>query len=124
VSRKEALERLQVSKKNLWRSTTSLELGDNEAAAFWAHQAAEFALKALSFARPKYPSKTHNLIELSAEAGLEADRKALAELNPYFAVSRYPNAFGGVPQVPPETAKQFYKAAEQIVTAAEREIHE
>ena len=70
------------------------------ATAFFSHQAAEKALKALHIHLKKEISpKTHNLIELLQQLDIRDEEvvDAAMELNPDYVVSRCPDAANGVP---------------------------
>jgi HEPN domain-containing protein len=88
----QALEDLSAARANL-------RIGKFYVAAFFSQQAAEKALEALYIeTKRRTQPKTHDLTELAAELrvpkGIAED---LAELNPEFVVTRYPDAANGVP---------------------------
>ena len=81
----------------------SMEHGDWFASAFWAHQAAEKALKALLLSRGKV-ARGHNLLQLAeiirVDLGMEIPEdimRCLRRLNPHYTIARYPNAANAIP---------------------------
>ncbi len=70
------------------------------ASVFFAHQAAEKALKALYIHVKKAPPpRTHNLVELLNLLGIKDEDivDAAMDLTPEYTVTRYPDAANGVP---------------------------
>ncbi|MDI3475163.1 MAG: hypothetical protein PWQ79_38 [Thermococcaceae archaeon] len=70
------------------------------ASVFFSQQAAEKALKALYIElKREFPPKTHSLLRLSNELGIEDDEviDAVLDLNPEYIVTRYPDAANEVP---------------------------
>lgn len=120
--REEVVWWLESSKKNLRRAERAFEDGDYAASVFWAHQTVQFASKAQILAEGKLPKRTHNLVKLLDQTSLEVPRHEVAELSPYYVVSRYPDIVEGVPEVERETAKRFLKIARNVVEAVERKI--
>ncbi len=101
--RREAMLWLEQAERDLGAARHSRESGDWFASAFWSHQAAEKALKALLLAHGK-AARGHNLLELArmveSELGLEIPGsvyKCLRLLNPHYTVARYPDAANGLP---------------------------
>ncbi|MEM0027784.1 MAG: HEPN domain-containing protein [Ignisphaera sp.] len=88
--------------KDLRKAENAISTEDYDAAAFWSHQAAEKALKALLLSRG-YPARGHSLIELARRVREELDIAVepilddLRELNPHYIISRYPNAANAPP---------------------------
>ena len=88
---------------------------------FAAHQAVEKALRAAFIAlRRERPPKTHDLIRLLNELGIELpeDLKiGVTELTPYYTIARYPNAglerpWEGISRA---TAERLLKVVEEVV---------
>lgn len=115
---------IELAQRNLRRAGEAMEVGDFPEAAFWCHQAVEFALKAHILYGGSLPQKTHNLMRLLRQAGLEdaLPKHELAELSPYYSISRYPDVFEGVPEVEEETARRFYGVAERVVREVKRRM--
>jgi len=70
------------------------------AAAFFSHQAAEKALKALYIeTKREIPPRTHSLIRLVRELGISEEEivDAAIDLTPEYIVARYPDAANEVP---------------------------
>ena len=98
------------------------------ASAFYSHQAVEKALKSLYFAAlRREPPKTHVLTELYRElkaAGFRLSpelEEGVAELNKFYAVSRYPDAAAGQPlgAVTKRDAERSLETAAQVVELVE-----
>lgn len=98
------------------------------ASAFYSHQAVEKALKSLYIAAlRREPPKTHVLTELYREvkrSGVEFSpelEERIAELNKFYAVSRYPDAAAGQPYevVTRGDADRCLKTAEEVVELVE-----
>ncbi|MEZ0248258.1 MAG: HEPN domain-containing protein [Thermoproteus sp.] len=98
------------------------------ASAFYSHQAAEKALKALWLVElRREPPKSHVLTELYRElkrSGLELSpllEEKIAELNKFYTVSRYPDAAGGQPYeaVTKSDAERSLRTAEDLLDLAE-----
>ncbi|MEM0453008.1 MAG: HEPN domain-containing protein [Nitrososphaerota archaeon] len=87
-------------------------------ALFAAHQAVEKALKAAFMVLKRdRPPKTHDLVRLLGELGLELSEDlkiGISELSPYYVLARYPNA--GLER-PWESIDKAL--AERLVTVAE-----
>lgn len=115
---------IKLAQRNLRRAEEALKVQDFPEAAFWCHQAVEFALKAYVLYRGMLPHRTHNLMRLLRQADLEDafPTHELAELSPYYSISRYPDVFEGVPEVEEETARRFYGLAEHVVGEIKRRI--
>jgi len=115
--REEVLWWVELAQRNLKRAEDAMGVPDYAEAVFWCHQAVEFALKAYVLWKGELPVKTHNLLKLVRQAGLEDafPRHELAELSPYYSISRYPDVFEGVPEVEEETARRFYDLASTVV---------
>ena len=100
--RREALMWFRQAESDLKKALNDLVTGDWDGAAFWSHQAAEKALKALLIDRGKF-ARGHDLVELGdivrEELGLEISgiADALKELTIHYTVARYPNAANAIP---------------------------
>ncbi len=115
---------LELAQRNLERAERAMSFPDYPEAVFWCHQAVEFALKAYVLFRGKLPMRTHNLSKLMRQAGLEdvLPKHEIAELSPYYSISRYPDVFEGVPEVEEETAKRFYELARRVLAEVRRRM--
>jgi len=95
-------------------------------AAFFCQQAVEKAFKALWVYRKKQmPAKTHDLTELAKGLGApERFGRALKELNPLFATTRYPDAANGVParMFDEEIARARLRDAEEVMAWCRSEL--
>ena len=98
------------------------------ASAFYSHQAVEKALKSLYFAAlRREPPKTYVLTELYRElraAGFQLSpelEEAVAELNKFYSVSRYPDAAAGQPYeaVTRRDAERSLETATRVVELVE-----
>ncbi|MHA1609694.1 MAG: HEPN domain-containing protein [Candidatus Njordarchaeales archaeon] len=107
----------ETAKINLRRAERAFNAEDYEECAFWAHQTVEFALKVLIIFLGESPPKTRNLRRLyeSVRKKISLDEQLLAELTPYYSVSRYPDIFMGVPNVHKNTAKKFLDFAKEVI---------
>jgi HEPN domain-containing protein len=126
--RREAAYWLREGWSDLCNSAILYRAGRWNAAAFYAHQAAEKALKSLFISLlHREPPHVHHLIELYIElrqAGVELDTRleeGLAELNKYYTVSRYPDAAAGQPYmaVTRREAERCIETARAVLEAAE-----
>lgn len=96
------------------------------ACVFFAHQAAEKALKALFIETMReMPTKTHNLIALGK--ALEAPEEimtAVRDLGPEYITSRYPDAAYGVPAelYDEKLARAHLIQAEEIVAWTKKKL--
>lgn len=88
------------------------------AAAFYAQQAAEKALKALLAERP--PPKTHDVFALAKMIAVPQRILDLAnEFSPVYVATRYPEV--GEVEIDEEEAAALVKAAEEVVAWALRQ---
>ncbi|RLG14003.1 MAG: DNA-binding protein [Candidatus Nanohalarchaeota archaeon] len=99
------------------------------ACVFFAHQAAEKALKALHIhLKREPPPRTHNLLDLlnSLEISEEDLIDAAMDLTPEYIVARYPDAANGVPALlyNEKIAKEHLKKAEKILSFCEEKLAE
>ncbi len=80
--------------QDLETAEVNLENERFDAAAFYAHQATEKALKAEYIKQFKELWKIHDLVELAKKLGAPANvLKACDELNPHYIATRYPVDF-------------------------------
>ena len=92
------------------------------ASAFYSHQAAEKALKALLLYFGK-DVKTHDLskmldiIKEEVNLNVEEVRKEALKLNPNYTISRYPDAANSLPYLlyDKSDAEEYLKMAEKII---------
>ena len=104
--------------------TARVLLNNNKyyASAFYSHQAAEKALKALLLYLGK-DIKTHDLskmldiIKEEVDLNVEEIRKEALKLNPNYTISRYPDAANSLPYLlyDKNDAEEYLKMAEKIV---------
>ena len=97
------------------------------ASAFFSHQAAEKTIKAAHVeARRELPPKTHNLVELGEMLGIKDAElvEALIDLNPEYAVSRYPDAANGVPaqMYSAKIAREHYEKSVKVVEYCRKKL--
>lgn len=98
----------------------NLEGGLLNAAAFYAQQAAEKALKALQIAKLGKFERTHDLVYLAKSINAPAEILRLCELiAPFYTVTRYPNA-----EVPFDKRKvsSVVKTSREVVEWARRNL--
>ncbi len=124
--RKEARLWLAQSLRDLEVAGNSFRAGDWYAVAFWCHQAAEKALKALLLSKG-IALRGHNLLELGRKLGeLNLDPgelwRDLRRLNPHYTVARYPDAANALPceVYDREAALEALEAARRVVEWAKR----
>lgn len=118
--RREAVNWFEGALVDLAEAEGALRAGRVNWSLFAAHQAVEKALKAAIMAGNKRPPKTHDLTELYRVlgGGLSVELvEALAELTPYYTVSRYPNAGMERPweSIPVSLAERLLEKAKVIV---------
>ena len=117
------------AERELVAARNSLRSGDYFAAAFWAQQAAEKALKALLMSRG-IVARTHNLLELGRlvreELGMDISElvNELRELTIHYTVARYPNAANAVPyELYDEAgARRLVEMADKVVEWVRRRL--
>lgn len=120
--REEALKWLEQAVEDLSTAEDLLRVGRYHAAAFYSHQAAEKALKALLIDRGK-AVRTHDLIQLldviERELGLDVSslREDARKLTVHYVVSRYPDAANAVPArlYSRQDAEDLYSRAKRIL---------
>ena len=124
--REEARDWLDGARVDLEEARDALERGRYNWALFAAHQAVEKALKAAFMVlKRSRPPKTHDLVRLVRELGLDLPRELMAgisELSPYYTVARYPNAGLERPweSIARETAERLVSVAGEVVRVVER----
>lgn len=109
------------SHADLKTARDSLAAGNFYAAAFFAQQAAEKALKALHLHVTKRPHIGHGLVYLARALDAPAPvLQACSELTPHYTQSRYPDAAVGTPaeNYTREAAQHFVHLAEEVVSWA------
>ncbi len=85
-------EWLRRARRNLRIATSMLEAGFGDGAAFYAHQAAEFALKALQIFGTGTFDRVHDLTKLARDLGAPPRILRLAaDVTPLYVGSRYPD---------------------------------
>jgi hypothetical protein len=126
--RREAAYRIREAWHDLCTAQLLYSARRFNAAAFYSHQAVEKALKSLFFVFLRAePPKSHVLVELYRElkrAGVELDpalEEAVAELNKFYTVSRYPDAAAGQPfeAVTRRDAERALETARAVADLAE-----
>ena len=96
--REEAEDWLAQGERDLRTARNCLQAGDYYAAAFFAQQAAEKALKALCIIRLKEFPTSHNLVRIAKQLNAPDDIvQACRSLTPVYTTARYPNAAMGPP---------------------------
>ncbi len=131
VLREEVRWWIETAKRDLERAERALREGDRGAAVFWAHQAAEKALKAVLLAVKGWFPRTHSVRrlfeELGDSLGLKQDElEAAYELTKYYHVARYPDIVEGVPDeaISEFEARRAVSTARRVVRAAEEALEE
>lgn len=85
-------EWLRRGRRNLRIAKSLVEAGFGDGAAFYAHQGAEFALKALQIFRKGTFDRVHDLTKLARDLGAPARIVKLAsDVTPLYTGSRYPD---------------------------------
>lgn len=120
----QAEKELQTAKKNL-------EIGEYYAAAFFSHQCAEAAIKALFIAKKKELPEIHSLVQLlegiqnDVDVPIEFMSKA-RYLNPHYIITRYPEAAGSIPykNYDKNIADECIKIAEEILKWTKKKLSE
>lgn len=121
-AREEACDWLESAVVDLEDARDLYTRGRYHLALFLSHQAVEKALKAyLIGVKRVRPPKTHDLVELLSIAGLQvdsSDAETIAELSPYYTISRYPNAGLRKPwrEIPRSVAQKYVAVAERVVS--------
>ena len=116
---RQSLKDLETAKKNL-------KIKEYYAAAFFAHQAVEKALKALFIEKKrKSPGPTHSLIFLGKSVGIPVKFfSILRKLNPDYVLTRYPDAAYGLPYelYDEEMAREKIQMAEAVIEWVRKEL--
>ena len=99
------------------------------ASVFFAHQAAEKALKALYIhLKRESPPRTHNLLDLLTGLGVTDEEliDAAIDLTPEYVVARYPDAANGVPALlyNEKIAEDHLRKAEKILSFCKKNLGE
>jgi len=128
--REEVFWWLRAARRDLERAERSLSW-DDRAAAFWAQQAAEKALKAVLLAFKGGFPRTHSIRRLFEELGSglglgEEELWSAYELAQFYSLSRCPDIVEGLPDeaISRGTAERAVRAARRVVEAAERAVEE
>jgi Uncharacterized conserved protein related to C-terminal domain of eukaryotic chaperone, SACSIN len=116
---------LRQAQEDLITAQVNFNGGRFYAASIFSQQAAEKALKALILERTgATPPRTHDLIALGHRIGASLDiAEALEQLNPTYAVSRYPDVLTNIIPadfINEEAAKSHMAAAELILRWAKK----
>lgn len=123
--RPEAERLLAQAREDLTTARVLLQGERHYAAAFFAHQVAEKALKALHIERLRTLPRTHDLLALAEALGAPEEVVEGARLlTPDYTVSRYPDAAGTLPArlYGKAQAETRLRAAEEVLTWVERTI--
>ena len=127
--REEAEKWLKQALEDLSTAKDTIATGHYYAAAFWAEQAAEKALKALLLQSGR-AIRTHDLNEIldiiKQELNLPVDEIRLdaSKLTSHYIVSRYPNAANSIPYIlyTKEDAEELVKRAERVIEWVRRNL--
>ncbi len=106
------------SKRDLEAARHSLSSGDYEWACFQVEQSIEKALKALYLKEKGELPKSHNLVRLGKELGLNEELiDILRDITPDYVMTRYPNAANSIPYeiYDKEKAEERIKEGEKIL---------
>ena len=115
-----ASEWMRRARRHLRIALVTLEEGFPEVAAFYAQQAAEFALKALQVKRKATFDRVHDLKHLARDLSAPPEiEKDAAQVSPAYVASRYPDAGG---QVTKSDAEITLKASRRIVAWVRRHL--
>jgi len=116
-----AIEWFRLARRHLRISKGNLEIGYADAAAFYAQQAVEFALKALQIQRTGRFTKTHDLSQLAKSVSAPPRVVKLAALvAPVYVGARYPDVGG--PRINRSRAEVTLDAARRIVRWVRRQL--
>lgn len=109
------------ARRNLRIAKDNLEIGHPDAAAFYSHQGAEFAPKALQIHRRDGFDRTHDLRLLAVSLSTPPRVVKLAALvTPAYAGARYPDVRS--PRVTRSRAEMILDAARGIVRWVRRQL--
>ena len=124
--REEVVKWLKQAEMNLKAAGEALKDKLLFVTAFYSHQTAEAALKALwIYKKKELQPKTHNLIYLGRELNLPQDLlDCCILLNREYTVSRYPDAANGFPfeQYTEEFAQKCLEMAKKILEYVKNEL--
>jgi len=108
------------ARRNLRVANAVLESGFPDVAAFYAQQAAEFALKALQICRTGTFSRVHDLTALGRDVSAPPRiMKLAAAVTPAYVGARYPDAGGRITR---RSAESAMDAAGRIVRWVRRQM--
>ncbi len=108
------------ARRNLRIAKANLEAGFPDAAAFYAQQGAEFALKALQMRRSGTFARIHDLTRLARDLSAPPRIVKLAALvTPAYVAARYPDVGGKVSR---RSAEATLDAARRIVRWVRRQL--
>ncbi len=82
---------MDLSERDMETAKKNKDIEEYEAAAFFCHQAAEKALKAVYISKYKNLKKTHDLFLLAEEVNAEELKEVCRELTPAYLYTRYPD---------------------------------
>ncbi len=117
----EAVYWLEQGKRDLESARKILDIGIYYVSAFYCHQAVEKVLKAAIMEKKRIvPPQDHNIKRLLFELEENPPQeivKAVTRINPFYFVSRYPDAAAGLPSemIDKELAKELVNYAEMVV---------
>ena len=125
--REEAKNWWEQARNDLKTAKIMLKNSCYDSCAFYCHQSAEKALKAVVIEKSRIlPPKIHNLLNLVKLLDLDLDEiiDEIKELNPHYMTSRYPDAANGVPSeiYTKRMAERCLKSASEILTPIEKLI--
>lgn len=124
--RREIVHWWEQAKEDLETARYNANGGRLYAAAFFCHQAAEKALKALAIAQTREPPPaTHSLAVLGRTVGAPAHlSRFLKELTTEYVVSRYPNATDEIPArlYDRETIEEYLARTEEVLRWVQTEL--
>lgn len=108
------------SRRYLRVANANLDAGFADVAAFYAQQAAEFALKALQIHRTGHFDRIHDLTRLSRDLSVPPRILKLAALvTPAYVAARYPDAGGKITR---RLAESMIEGARRIVRWVRRQM--
>lgn len=108
---KQAEKWLEKAGKDLGTARVNLEGQEYEAAAFYSHQAAEKALKALYILKFKRLWKTHDLVGLAASVKATSLLTTCEQLTRHYIETRYPTET----EYTEEVSEKALEMAERVV---------
>ena len=115
--------------EDLATARDTIATGHYYAAAFWAEQAAEKALKALLLqsgrvVRTRDLNEILDIIKQELDLPVEEIRLDAAKLTSHYIISRYPDAANSVPYAlyTREDAEELVRRAERVIAWVERNL--